>query len=117
MKRLLNWIITLNTRAFAAVVLCAAAPAAYASGSPVVMYFIAGKILMLLSIAVWVAVIKRPYRKKLQAFSFVIVGLLGIGALTAAPDYIEHQVLVEGAAILTLALVFAGAFSVLRQRQ
>lgn len=117
MKRLLGWIAKSNARAFAAVVLCATAPATYASGSPVVMYFIAGKILMLLCIAVWAAVAKRPYRKKFQAFSLVIVGLLGIGALTAAPDYIEHQVLIEGASLLTLALVFSGVFYVLRQRQ
>lgn len=116
MKRLHIWIRTLNTRGYLALLLYGVAPAAHASGSPVVMYLLACKVLMLLCIAIWAAVIKRPYCKKIQAFSFVIFGLLGIGGLTAAPDYMEHQVLIEGASILTLSLVFVGAYYVLRQR-
>jgi glucan phosphoethanolaminetransferase (alkaline phosphatase superfamily) len=107
----------LRTRGFAAFVLSAASPAAHASGSPIVIYVIAAKTIMLLCIVIWAVAVKRPYRKKLHAFASIGTGFLLLGALSAAPNYRQYEVLIEATSLLVLALVFASVSCVLRQRQ
>lgn len=90
-------------------------PAAYATGSPSVVYMLGSELLILVAGVVWVSTTTKPRVVKIQAVALLIFCLVIVILLHLIPNYLAYQVWIEAAAIASVVLNIALAVAVLKR--